>query len=225
MVHEHLQTHHLGRCRHPPLYAGHQAAVTDSAENWRKAIWPAYKSNRSAPKPLALLPIRDLLTKREDVCLRPGLEADDVIGILATRWSFLDEWDHNVVIWSVDKDLLTIPGKHADIKNPGSIFRVTSKEADYQWWLQTLTGDTSDGYPGLPGFGPVKAKKWLDTHGASWASVREAFIQHGSNEEEARIQATMARILRAEDYDFTKKEVRPWKPPLIPDTPTRETTT
>jgi DNA polymerase-1 len=186
--------------------------LTDSATNWRTVrLWDGYKGNRHAPKPIALKPIRALLAERDDAVLRPSLEADDVIGIMATRKAFLKAHSE-VLIWSHDKDLLTIPGLHASVKEEGSTFLVTEDEADHQWWLQTLTGDTSDGYPGLPGYGPVTAAKWLAKHGATWESVRQAFLEKGLTEEDALLQARLARILRATDYDFINKEVLLWTP-------------
>ena len=60
--------------------------------------------------------------------------------------------------------------------------------------------------------GPVKCSKKFETDGASWQSVVELFESKGFTEEDALLQARVARILRYEDYDFEKKEVILWTP-------------
>ena len=45
-----------------------------------------------------------------------------------------------------------------------------------------------------------------------WQSVIDAYKSKGYTEEDALRNARMARILRAEDYDFKNKEVKLWKP-------------
>ena len=62
---------------------GYVLALTDSAENFRKSILPTYKSNRSGVKrPVALKGIRQWMLDEHETFLRPGLEGDDVLGIL-----------------------------------------------------------------------------------------------------------------------------------------------
>jgi len=81
----------------------------------------------------------------------------------------------------------------------------------------SLTGDATDGYPGCPGVGPKKATAILGSCAPSlacmWAGVRQAYESKGLIEEDAVEQARMARILRAEDWDFQKKAPRLWCPP------------
>lgn len=80
---------------------------TDS-ENWRKDILATYKSNRKATrKPLALNELKDYLANHYESFIRPRLEADDVMGILATRKQYLP--DYQKIIVSIDKDMRTIP--------------------------------------------------------------------------------------------------------------------
>jgi DNA polymerase-1 len=175
---------------------------------WRRAVLPTYKANRaSAIKPAALQPCRDRLVTRWDAVTKPMLEADDVLGIWATKSS-----DDTRIIVSIDKDLAQVPGQ---LYNPRhqSLVSVTEEEADRFHLLQTLTGDTVDGYRGLPGCGPARANKILDTNGATWASVIEAYETKGLTEDDALVQARVARICRASDYDFKTKAVRLWTPP------------
>jgi len=46
-----------------------------------------------------------------------------------------------------------------------------------------------------------------------WAGVCRAYGAKGLTETDAVIQARMARVLRAEDWDFQKKAPRLWCPP------------
>ena len=80
---------------------------------------------------------------------------------------------------------------------------------------QTLIGDTVDGYYGCKGIGDKTAKKILGNIGENsltemWKKVVETFIAKGFTEDDALLNARMARILHSEDYDFKKKEVKLW---------------
>ena len=80
---------------------------------------------------------------------------------------------------------------------------------------QTLIGDTVDGYYGCKGIGEKRAKKILGEVGEKslaemWKAVKETFVKGGMTEEEALLNARMARILHFEDYDFKKKEAILW---------------
>jgi len=52
----------------------------------------------------------------------------------------------------------------------------------------------------------------LDTKGATWPSVVEAYKKAKLTEEDALMNARCARILRASDWDFKKEEVKLWTP-------------
>lgn len=149
--------------------------------------------------------VRELAEAKWPSYKYPGLEADDVLGIWATRGGI------DPIIVSDDKDLKTIPGK---LYRQGELEEIDPVFADYYWLSQTLTGDTADGYPGCPGIGAVKAEKVLKgCKGTMWEAVVEAYEKAGLTAEDALIQARLARILRASDWDATKKEVILWTPP------------
>ena len=85
----------------------------------------------------------------------------------------------------------------------------------YWHMMQTLTGDSTDGYSGCPGCGPKTAEKILaplvpDDY---WKAVVKAYSAAGLSEDEALVQARVARICWASDYDFKKKKVKLWNPP------------
>lgn len=176
------------------------------ANNWRIKVLPTYKANRAnARSPMLRKYIEQYARDNYECISKDTLEGDDVLGILATRKS-KDE----MVICTIDKDLKTIPGFHYNF-GKRELFEVTPEEADYWHLYQTLVGDATDNYDGCPGVGPVGAKKILDKD-PSWEAVVAAFKKSGFGEEEALIQARVARICRASDYNFKTKEVKLWLP-------------
>lgn len=191
-------------------------ALSDATRQYfRKAIFPTYKRSREGVrKPVILAELRRHLQETYPTFERPGLEGDDVLGILATSKKIVPG---EKVIVSIDKDLLTVPGLHYNTRHPEKgVFMVTQDEADYFHLFQTLTGDTSDGYPGCPGTGPKRAEQILaccdGDKSQLWGLVVDAYVKAGFSEEEALIQARVARILRAEDYDFAAKKPILWLP-------------
>jgi 5'-3' exonuclease len=192
---------------------GTEDAVVALSEGvvFRKAIDPSYKANRKdVRKPLCFWDVRDRVKETYKTVAFEGLEADDVMGILATK-----PGPHSKIIIARDKDMRSIPGKLWD----GSKFHVISKaEADYFHLWQTLVGDASDGYKGCPGIGPKKAEKLLGPVGAdfvvrgAWEGIAEAFEAAGLTEADALTQARLARILRWSDWDSVKKEPILWTP-------------
>lgn len=182
--------------------------LTDSDGNFRKTVLPTYKGNRAkVKKPLALKAIRQYLIDECNAYLKPGLEGDDCMGILAT-WPGLVG---TKIIVSIDKDMKTIPALVCRWPMERKPTLVTEAEADYWHLFQTLTGDTTDGYAGCPGMGKVGATKLLDAD-PTWAAVSAAFTKAKLTEDDALVQARVARILRAGDFDFQKKEPILWTP-------------
>ena len=180
---------------------------SDSA-NFRKAVYPDYKGNRkSKRKPLAYKPLKQWMEGVWESYQRPGLEGDDILGILATHPKAIRG---QKIIVSIDKDMKTIPGYVWNPDKDDEPIFYSTEEADYWHLYQTLTGDTTDGYPGLPGCGPKGAEKVLED--PSWEAVVAAYEKKGLTEEDALVQARCARILRATDYDYAKKEVKLWCP-------------
>lgn len=185
-------------------------ALSDRTRNYfRKQILPSYKVNRDKiRKPIILKELRDYMEAQYECFERPGLEGDDVLGILATSEKIVKG---EKVIVTIDKDLKTIPGLHYNTNKPElGVYAITEEEADYWHLFQTLTGDSSDGYSGCPGIGPKKAEELL-AESPTWETVEAAF-KKSKLEAESLIQAKMARILRADDYDFKKKEPIPFTP-------------
>lgn len=175
---------------------------------FRKAVLPSYKANRKGSQPpLVFKDLRAWAFERWPSKEKPGLEADDVVGILATMKNRPD----SRVIFSPDKDLLQIPGLHY---RPGEgVYRVAEDFAFNQLWLQVLTGDKSDGYTGIPGCGPKKAAAILSKAVDRVIAVREAYLAAGLTLKDLEVQVNVARILQAHCYDFKRKEPILWQTP------------
>jgi DNA polymerase-1 len=178
--------------------------------NFRKDVNPEYKANRKGGrKPLAFKPALQFCKDTYPYRVFTNLEADDTIGIIGTT-----ENENDYVIVSEDKDLLTIPGLHWDF-NLKKIFSLDEEEADFNFYKQALMGDTVDNYKGCPKVGKVSAEKILrdaQTKGEDlWDTVVNKYMKAGLTEEDAIMNARMARILRRDEYDLVTHKVKLWK--------------
>jgi len=187
--------------------------------NFRKQINPTYKANRiKRYTPLLVQPIKDYLEQNWRSVHYPQLEADDVLGILAT-----DKSEDSYVIASIDKDLLQIPGKHFNWTKPEEgIQEVTPEEGSKFFYTQILSGDPGDGYAGCKGIGPVKAKRIIDStwdQGESilWRTICKTYAKaHNCSlmtaKRQALIQDRCALILTRENYSPKSGRLKLWEP-------------
>ena len=185
---------------------GYTLCFSDSGDPWRLAAYPGYKQNRKdTKKPVGFGALKEYAIGAHKSVIWKNLEADDVLGLIATD----PKWGGKTIMVSEDKDLLTIPGR---LILRGKPVHTSLEEANYNWMMQTLCGDAVDGYPGLKGYGVVKAGNLLeDTHPNNyWAVTKGAFRKAGETEEFALSQARCARILRHGEYDFDNKKVNLW---------------
>lgn len=175
-----------------------------SAPYFRSKVYPQYKLNRvDKRKPIGYAAAIDWVRLRYNVMSLPNLEADDILGIYGTL-------PHgNAVIISGDKDMRSLPCRFYNFIQD-EYYDTTQEQADYWFYYQTLVGDITDNYKGCPKVGEVGAKKILDKD-CSWSAVVAAYEKAGLSEEEALVQARVARILRFEDVD---EDLRPilWTP-------------
>lgn len=176
-------------------------ALSDTNENFRKKVAPYYKANRKDVRKPMLLPwARQYMIDKYNTIIYKGLEADDVLGILGSNPAT------DTIIWSEDKDLLTIPTAHWI---NGEVYEQDEDGADYNFYYQTLVGDSTDNYKGCPKVGAVTANKLLGVD-SSWDTVVTAFSKQGLSEDVAIEQARLARILRDGEYDTDTGEVKLW---------------
>lgn len=173
-----------------------------STENFRKKIYPDYKGHRNRKKPCGYRRVITELTKSYEVIRLPELEADDAMGIYATA-------HEGNVICSPDKDMRQIPGRLFDMKELTMIDPVEGAK----WHLiQTLAGDQTDGYSGVPGIGIKRAVTLFEEDGYTWQTVVKAFEAKDLTEDDALMNARLARILTCNDYDPIQHTVIPWTP-------------
>lgn len=183
----------------------------DREENYRKDHYPLYKSHRTGEAPAMLGQAKETLASIGfRTATRPRVEADDLIGILMTNGKVV-----NPVCVSRDKDLRQIPGWHLNPFTDDFPVYVTRDAADYLFYQQWLTGDSTDGFGGIKGMGPKKAQKLLDAglpH--TWLKIAvRAYQKAGMTKDEAEAQARCARILRVEDWDAKEQAPIPWSVP------------
>ena len=171
--------------------------------NFRKSIDPAYKGHRNRKKPCGYKRVINKLKEEYPVVVMPSLEADDAIGIYATK-------EEGHIICSPDKDMRQIPGDLYDLTN--EVVTITKEEGERWHLIQTMAGDQTDGYGGVPSIGIKRADALLTEKGATWDTVLETFLEKGLTEDDAIMNARLAKILQVEDYDFTNQEPRLWSP-------------
>ena len=175
--------------------------VLSPKRTFRYDILPSYKGNRKAPKyPLELLkPLREYVSKHMKTHTPCYVEADD--WCVWKMYAEPDEW----ILCHIDKDLNQAVGAHYNYSKLNA-YKVAQEEADYVFYLQTLTGDTSDGYKGCPGIGPKKAEKILQTLDLTnekqvWEAIVETYKEKELTQDDALVQARVARMLRPSEYN------------------------
>ncbi len=166
-------------------YGPERVAVVFDApgKTFRDDLYAEYKATRP-PMPEDLRsqiePVIDAIEGMGITVIRlPGVEADDVIGTLATR---AREADLPTIISTTDKDMTqlvderitvvnTMSGATLDPAGVAEKFGVPPERiVDYL----TLVGDSSDNIPGVPGVGPKTAVKWLEEHGDLGSLIEHA---------------------------------------------------
>lgn len=174
--------------------------------NFRKAIYPEYKGNRTAEKPKHLEALRDWsVAELNAEVTQNQLETDDYLGIYQ---------EENTVICSLDKDLLQIPGKHYRWAISTSKW---SKDEEYHdqteleglrlFYEQCLKGDASDNVKGVEGIGEKKAKKMLAKCETEVEMINTCLF-HYPSEEEFLMNAQCLYILRSFDDSYLKRYER-----------------
>lgn len=179
-------------------------AISDK-NNFRRKLFPDYKANRRSKfAPIGLNPIRDWMAEEYGTVIYPNLEADDVLAILATERP--NRNDKRVIV-SIDKDFKGVPCTFYDF-NKGEMHEIDEEQANKYHLMQTIAGDSTDGFKGVPGIGVVKAMRLLDNNGATWDTVLKAYSDVGMTEEEALTNAWMAYLIRKDQYNHKQKELK-----------------
>jgi len=174
-------------------------------KNFRYDIWPEYKSNRKDQKKPYL--IKELMNycmnnPRYNCVLKDNLEADDVVGMYMTMPSKSCIY----IGVSEDKDLLGVPGWIFNPQKDALAHKTEFGDAVAFFYTQVLTGDSADGYKGVPGVGPVKAAKYIqkareESEGdwqfiaKGWDTIVKVYEKAGMEYCDAVQNASMAKIL------------------------------
>lgn len=176
-------------------------------ENFRKMLYPDYKGHRTGRKPLGYQGAVEYIREHWDSVTLPALEADDVMGIMATSGRYKDP-----IIVTEDKDLKQIP---VPVYNPRTKEMVHNSPEEGQLYhmVQSLAGDRADNYPGCPGYGEISATKLLSSLQPDqwWPAVVASYEKKGLSEDDAILQARLAYMLQVNNYD--KGKIKLWEPP------------
>lgn len=148
--------------------------LTQSSHRYSIATTKEYKGNRKdLVKPKYFRLLREYLIDDFRFKEEPYKEADD----LCISAYFKYKAEYNCIISSPDKDLKQI---EANFYNPRTkkLEFVSDKEAEYNFYKQMITGDTTDNIVGIPGLGEVKATKLLESNEDYFNAVLEAYITY-----------------------------------------------
>jgi 5'-3' exonuclease len=158
--------------------ATHVGCATDRViESFRNDLYPGYKSSAGMdPELLAQFPIAEAAIEALGVVLWPMVEfeADDAIGAAAARFG-ADPAVERILICTPDKDMaqcvvderIVLRDRRRAITydRAGVIEKWGVEPASIPDWL-ALVGDSSDGFPGLPGWGAKSAAAVLRRYGS-----------------------------------------------------------
>lgn len=174
------------------LSPSHALCVFDSQSPcWRYKLYPDYKKGRKKmPEHLAnrLIDIQDLFMKHHvDSLISEEDEADDLIATLAVKVALRGQ---KVTIVSTDKCFLSLLNpniqvydyfnrRHLDNDYVVNKFDVQPDKLIDLW---TLTGDSTNKIPGVPGIGQVTASQLLKQYGSIKAIVNASDLKRSLSE-------------------------------------------
>ncbi|NOZ64250.1 MAG: 5'-3' exonuclease [Caldiserica bacterium] len=148
----------------------------------RHAQLSTYKANRP-PMPEDLssqIPlIKEILTYLGiPQCEKEGYEADDILATFAWKG---ERWFPEVYILTSDKDILQIVDEGIKVMNPFKKGEIYNREKIIEKFgfppelipdYLSLTGDSSDNIPGVPGIGEKTARKLI----REWGNIEKIFL-------------------------------------------------
>ena len=153
----------------------HFAVIFDySSKTFRNDLYAEYKANRDEP-PEDLRPqfglIREATRAFNVPCIETeGYEADDIIAAYCTQ---VEAAGAQATIVSSDKDLMQLVSDNVSMYDTMKDKQIGIAEVIEKFGvgpekmidLQSLTGDSTDNIPGVPGIGPKTAAQLLDEYG------------------------------------------------------------
>ena len=229
----------------PEAYEFVDLCVLSGDDNWRKEVLETYKANRKGKRKPVGYPkfCKELMDHYSENAFKwHGVEGDDVCGILMTNPGLAG--CDRVISVSCDKDFNTVPGYFFWLTQM-ELVKNDEAQADIHHFYQTLKGDTTDGYGGVPGVGeafggglyewlanpeffyqatkvmksgPRKGEEvpyWTSRapEGETlWDCMVALAEKQGMTEDELIVQAQVARICRASDFDMATMKPILWRP-------------
>ncbi|HEX8325429.1 MAG TPA: hypothetical protein VF595_16115 [Tepidisphaeraceae bacterium] len=189
-------------------------AVSDrSRRYWRHDLDPAYKAGRPAPPDNIETARAGLAGRRGVVKELAMLEADDIIGILATS----PDVRGRKIIVATDEHMMTIPGEHhrPGKCRPGQTVQVSAAEAECRHLQQTMAS-TLDRV-GLPTAEKlITLYDYISSPIGAWRKVVREFRARGHSDWDALKAARIARVCRVNEFNLETLSVVPWEPPKAP---------
>jgi 5'-3' exonuclease len=214
--------------------ATHVGCATDHViESFRNDMFPGYKSSAGMPPELlAQFPIAEDAIRALGLVCWPMVEfeADDAIAAACIRFA-ADPSIEQVLICTPDKDMAQLVDdarvvlldrrRRITYDEPAVLVKWGVPPSAIPDWL-ALVGDSSDGYPGLPGWGAKSAAAVLARYGsleaiparaAAWdvKSLRGAPLLAATLRErwdEVLLYRSLARLRTAEDgVEIPQREV------------------
>jgi DNA polymerase-1 len=182
------------------------AVVFDApGRTFRDDLFEAYKAHRPPMPDDLRAQIQPLLDAVEGMGLPllriVGVEADDVIGTLATRGA---KAGFSVLISTGDKDMAQLVGPGIELVNTMSNTRMDriGVKAKFDVFPEqiidylALVGDSSDNIPGVSGVGPKTAAKWLNQYHTLDELIANAASISGKVGENLRAELAVLELSR-----------------------------
>jgi 5'-3' exonuclease len=149
--------------------ATHVGVATDHVvESFRNHLYPGYKTSEGVPEPLlAQFPVLEEALESMGVTVWPMVEyeADDALASAAVK-AAQDDRVRQVIICTPDKDLAqcVVNNRVVQLDRMRGILRDEAAVVT-KWGVKpesipdylAVVGDSADGFPGLPGWGPKAA--------------------------------------------------------------------
>jgi len=191
----------------------HIAVVFDAPEQTNRQVdFTEYKANREAmPEDIASMidPIKEIVEAfKIPVLISPGFEADDIVGTIAKA---AEKEGFVTYMMTPDKDYAQLVSDNIFMYKPGRGGKPAEiwglPEVQEKFGVDTaeqvidflgLCGDTADNIPGIPGVGPVAAKKLLSQFGSVEGIIANADQLKGKQKEnvvEFAEQGLMSKML------------------------------
>jgi len=201
--------------------ATHVAVATDHViESFRNDLWAGYKDGSGIDRDLrAQFPVVEDALRAAGFTVWPMVEqeADDALASAAYLAS-ADDRVEKVCIWTPDKDLaqcvvanrvVQVDRRSGEIRDEARIMAKFGVGPSFIADFLALVGDSSDGYPGLPGIGPKTAARLIGQHGHLEQFPASVL---GENRERALLFKTLA-TLRTDAPLFDDVEQLRWTGP------------